>query len=153
MYKTLIYIIASIVVCGCSSNFKPVEISKYKISTDLIENKETVNIIYSPGYPNYKKSEFYINCIVVTNLNDTFNVLADPVWDIASNRNKLFLKEGSTEFKLMKKTSKKVDPFDLKNVNIERAPIVLVNKNYPEVESNNFPTVVGLLVNEMKDLN
>lgn len=139
---------------SCSDDYEFTDISSFKFDNSALEDDEAIKIIYFSDGPDYNQDRtYYYHYIVVSQkTGKTVNVLStDNIGASPSNRDKVynFFSDGSDFTKLIKldkSALKQVENInELENFEPKKFRDVVRNLNYPELNYQSYPTVIGII--------
>lgn len=149
MRKCVYIIMLFFVLTGCQpKKFTYTDLSEYTIDTAALKDQELVSIIYFSGGPDYNNEQkYYYRYIVVSeSTGDTVNVLSSVRTDVDLEAPiKRFLNPNAenaiTIDNLLELAQRTQGKGNYKKHDITR---VINNRDFKNVEKNNYPYIVGL---------
>jgi len=147
---------------GCSSDFEFTTISSFNFDSTALEDGEEIKVIYFSDGPDYNQDQtYYYHYIVVSQkTGKTVNVLStDNIEVTPSSKDNVynFFSDGSDYTKLIKlddsaiKHVKNIN--ELENFKPKMLRNVVRNLNYPELNYQSYPTVIGIIGFMKNDIN
>ena len=147
---------------GCSSDFEFTLISSFTFDSTALEDGEEIKVIYFSDGPDYNQDHtYYYHYIVVSQkTGKTINILStDNIGVTPKNKDKVynFFSVSSEYTKLIKlddsarKHVKNIN--ELENFEPKKLRNVVRNLNYPELNYQSYPTVIGIIGFMMNDIN
>lgn len=139
---------------SCSDDFEFTDISSFKFDRSALEDGEEIKVVYFSDGPDYNQDRtYYYHYIVVSQkTGKTVNILStDNIGVSPSNSDKIynFLSDGSNYTKLSKLDKKALKDVknihELENLEPKKFKDVVRNLNYPDLNYQSYPTVIGII--------
>lgn len=152
MKTNLLFIISLMLICSCNRQYEYRDLSSYNVDTTSLKDGDTIKVIYCSGGPNNSDKSFYYHVIAV-NIHmgqDTVNILVPDISSLSQTDNyKIYISAQNSAFALLN-SGKELK--DIKNVNDVKAidiKRVVTNTDFADWENNSYPTVIGMLGEEL----
>jgi hypothetical protein len=146
---------AAVLLMSSCSNFTFKDIEEFEISDGLLKDSEKVKVIYNSGAPDDNlELNYYRHLIVVSQeSNDTFNLLSTGDAIVTKTDNIRYYIDNNSSANIIMQNLEKiqngVNINDLSNKDIKK---VVVNNTTAEDTKNDYPTLIGGLANEVKQM-
>lgn len=148
MIKSYFIILSIFLFFSCSTSFNKFsyrDISEFKFDTTVLKNNDAVLVLNVSGGPDLNEEiDYYYHWIIQNKISgDTINLLIPFIVPIGENNNSYnYFNQESNEYKFLIIPSDAKDIRDYKPKEIKR---VITNKDFKDIEHNNYPTVIGVL--------
>jgi len=129
------------------------DISSYNITTEGLSAGEQVKVIYNSGAPDYnRESSYYLQMIVVSqSTNDTFNLLTTVNSNVTrEDALRYYVEPDNPANKILENIDQLKNGMNIHELEGKKIEKVVVNNATKSATDNNYPTMIGLLANEIK---
>lgn len=131
------------------------DISSYNIATEGLSAGEQVKVIYNSGAPdNHMESNYYLQMIVVSqSTNDTFNLLTTVNSNVTKEDSlRYYVEPDNPANKILENMDQLTNGMNIHELEGKKIEKVVVNDATKSATDNNYPTLIGLLANEIKKM-
>jgi hypothetical protein len=151
--RTLLSIISLVLVCSCNRQFEYRDLSSYNVDTTSLADGDTIKVIYCSGGPDDNSDKTYFYHVIGVNIHmgqDTVNILVPDISSLSQTDNyKIYISAQNSAYALLNSGIELKDGMNVNNIKALDIKRVVSNTKFEAWENNNYPTVIGMLGQEL----